>query len=215
MPKETFFNLPDPKRAKIIQVAIEAFATQDYNAVSVSDLVRQAGIAKGSFYQYFEDKKDLYLHLIELASAEKSAFFAKNPPPDPEMDVFAYLRWMYTVGVRFEFRNPRMAAIGYRALYGDAPLPEETLAILRGGSLRFFSELAAKGQAKGHIRPEIDPELAAFIFNAVFTQLGDYIMQRIGIDPHSLAADTGALDSPESRALFNRVVDTLESGMGV
>jgi AcrR family transcriptional regulator len=83
MPKTTFFNLPEEKRRLILDLAIEEFAERDYKSASISNIVARAGIAKGSLYQYFEDKHDLYLYLIELAGEEKKVFLASHPPPDP------------------------------------------------------------------------------------------------------------------------------------
>jgi TetR/AcrR family transcriptional regulator len=54
MPKQTFFNLPDEKRDLITDVVIDEFADNDYDKVSISRIVQRAGIAKGSFYQYFD-----------------------------------------------------------------------------------------------------------------------------------------------------------------
>lgn len=214
MPKETFFNLPEDKREAMIDLAVRMFAEDDYKNVSISAFVREAGIAKGSFYQYFEDKKDLYLFLITLAGQQKRAFFERHSPPDTGGDVFAYLRWMYRVGVKFEFHNPNFAQIGYRALYGDAPLPTETVRMLQDGTRLFFEGLIARGKAHGCIREDLDPELGAFIFNTIFTHLGDYMLCRLEIAPETLAQSPQALESPESAALFNRVVDILERGMG-
>lgn len=67
MPKQTFFNLPDGKREKIIDCAIDEFAERGYEGASISRMVARAGIAKGSFYQYFEDKEDLYGYIIDYA----------------------------------------------------------------------------------------------------------------------------------------------------
>jgi AcrR family transcriptional regulator len=64
MPKDTFFNLPADKRALIRDVAISEFARYSYDAASINRMVAEAGIAKGSFYQYFEDKRDLFLYLM-------------------------------------------------------------------------------------------------------------------------------------------------------
>ncbi len=64
MPNQTVFNLPDKKRTKISELAIAEFANADYDNASISNIVKQAKIAKGSFYQYFEDKADLYLYLF-------------------------------------------------------------------------------------------------------------------------------------------------------
>lgn len=213
MPKDTFFNLPEDKREAMIDLAVRMFAEDDYKNVSVSAFVREAGIAKGSFYQYFEDKKDLYLFLVNLAGKQKQEFFERHSPPDTGGDVFAYLRWMYQVGVKFEFQNPNFAQIGYRSLYGDAPLPTETVRVLQDGTRLFFETLIARGKAHGCIREDLDPDLAAFFFNTIFTHLGDYMLRRLEIPPEALARSAQALEKPESAALFNRVVDILEKGM--
>ena len=57
MPKDTFTNLPEEKRRHFLNIAIKEFAEHPYNTASISEIVRQAGIAKGSVYQYFENKK--------------------------------------------------------------------------------------------------------------------------------------------------------------
>ncbi len=213
MPKETFFNLPDEKRQSILDLAVRVFAENDYKNVSISDFVRQAGIAKGSFYQYFEDKKDLYLYLLELARREKQAYIAANPPPDVDMDLFAYLRWMYSVGVRFEFQNPQLARIGFRAIYGDAPLSSEARQVLEDGTRQFFQKLVSQGKRKGAFREDLDPGLAAFMFDAVFTKLGDYIIRRTGGHPEDPSTVRAALDNPEAEFVYASIVNILEYGM--
>ena len=76
MPKDTFFNLAEEKRNRIISAAISEFAANQYEVASISKIVKQASIAKGSFYQYFEDKKDLYFYIIEVASQKKKAYLS-------------------------------------------------------------------------------------------------------------------------------------------
>jgi AcrR family transcriptional regulator len=60
MPKPTFFNLPEAKRLLIIDTSLEEFASNTYDKASLSQIVLKAGIAKGSMYQYFNDKEELY-----------------------------------------------------------------------------------------------------------------------------------------------------------
>lgn len=88
MPKETFFNLPEEKRQRILDLAIEEFAHHDYQNASISRIVAEASIAKGSFYQYFEDKADLYRYLLNLIFQEKQRVLATIQPPDPQMGNF-------------------------------------------------------------------------------------------------------------------------------
>jgi len=64
MPQETFFNLPDDKRNLIISSAMQEFSQSNYNTASINQICKKAKIAKGSFYQYFNDKLDLYVYIM-------------------------------------------------------------------------------------------------------------------------------------------------------
>jgi len=71
MVKQTFLNLDEEKRRHIISLAYTEFATHTYTGASLSRIVERAGIAKGSIYQYFDDRMDLYLYLLEKAAERK------------------------------------------------------------------------------------------------------------------------------------------------
>lgn len=64
MPTSTFFNLPPPKREKLLHAAIAEFARRPYGEVSINRIIQAAEIPRGSFYQYFEDKTDLFRYVI-------------------------------------------------------------------------------------------------------------------------------------------------------
>lgn len=214
MPTETFFNLPEDKRQRILDLAIDEFAENDYASASISRVVARAGIAKGSFYQYFADKQDLYLYLLQLAVDEKKAFFAGATMPDPEASIFEMMRWLFRYGLDFEFSNPKLSQIGYRAVYGDAPLPEETAALLRGGMASFYGPLVARGMAAGDIDPALDPDLVAFMLNAMTSQLGDYLLKRLEVAPETLATDgVRGFDQPGYLALVDELMMVLERGL--
>jgi len=65
MPKDTFFNLPEVKRLKILKSARDEFTEHELYKSRVSNIIKNAGIPRGSFYQYFEDLNDLYYFVIE------------------------------------------------------------------------------------------------------------------------------------------------------
>ena len=65
MPKDTFFRLPDDKRNRILKGAKKEFYNCSFSEASINRIIKDAEIPRGSFYQYFEDKKDLYLYVIE------------------------------------------------------------------------------------------------------------------------------------------------------
>ena len=64
MPKETFFNLDEQKRKKILKAAKKEFTTYPLRKARVSHIIREASIPRGSFYQYFADLDDLYYYVI-------------------------------------------------------------------------------------------------------------------------------------------------------
>ena len=66
MPKSTFFNLPDAKKKHIMDVAFEEFSKVPYQEISINDMIEKMDIPTGSFYQYFEDKKDLYFYVLSF-----------------------------------------------------------------------------------------------------------------------------------------------------
>ena len=72
MPKQTFFNLPDDKKEKIIHEAYAIFIAEDYEKVNIRNITSKADISIGSFYKYFYDKDDLYLYL--LSNIEKKIY---------------------------------------------------------------------------------------------------------------------------------------------
>jgi AcrR family transcriptional regulator len=53
-------------RSKIIASAIKLFSNRGFNAASVDDICKDAGISKGAFYHHFESKQALFLALLDV-----------------------------------------------------------------------------------------------------------------------------------------------------
>lgn len=68
MPKQTFYNLAQEKQNKIIEVAKAEFTAHGFYDVSINKIIKDAGISRGSFYQYFETKEELFLYLFDQCS---------------------------------------------------------------------------------------------------------------------------------------------------
>lgn len=213
MPKATFFNLPEEKRQLIMDLAIEEFAENDYDSASISKIVAQAGIAKGSFYQYFEDKKDLYQYLLEEGGRLKLRFLEAHPPPDPQMGLFAYLRWLYRVGTYTEFSHPKLVKVAQRALYGKGPFPDEWVKTMRREGLLFFKRLIEMGIANGQLRADLDADLAAYICYATSQDLGQYLIERVGISKETNLYEAFRNHEAELEAIWDSFLQLLERGM--
>lgn len=65
MPKPTFYKLPQEKQERILAAAKREFTHARYEDASINQIIREAGIPRGSFYQYFEDKQDIFLYFLK------------------------------------------------------------------------------------------------------------------------------------------------------
>lgn len=64
MPSSTFLNLPPEKQEKLLEAATREFSTRPFNEASINQIIKEAGIPRGSFYMYFQDKEDLFRYLL-------------------------------------------------------------------------------------------------------------------------------------------------------
>ena len=207
MPNQTFFNLPDKKRQTITELAIAEFANNDYQNASITKIVKQAKIAKGSFYQYFEDKKELYLYLVDLANKEKLAFVQQAKPPESNMEFFPYLRWLFDVGTKFDLTHPALSQIINRAVYGDIPFREEVLAMTQASSNEYLKQLVQNGIEQGDVANDINLDMVVFAINTLGEGLRHYIPAQLGLDTKELA-DKG-VDTDIDMKAINQIYDDL------
>lgn len=57
-------------RAKLLNAARSVFAAKGLGAATVRDVVRETDLATGTFYNYFEDKEEIFRALLEDFSAK-------------------------------------------------------------------------------------------------------------------------------------------------
>lgn len=216
MPTETFFNLPADKRERFLTIAINEFADNNYHDASISRICREMEIAKGSFYQYFADKRDLYLYLItDLAVQEKQAMLGQIEIPDPQANLFERLRWMFKLQAQFNFAHPRLAEVGYRALYRDQSLRDEVLDNLRQQARVYYQSLIEQGQAEGSIRPEVDVAAATFFLTAVMQGVSDWLQQQLNLPPENLMnRQLSEAEWATANQLFDQILTLLQQGLG-
>lgn len=67
----------DEKKLEIIAIAIQLFSKKGYNATSVDEIAKEAGIAKGSFYSQFNSKDELLVSIFSLILEEMKSSLTK------------------------------------------------------------------------------------------------------------------------------------------
>lgn len=208
MPKQTFLNLPEEKRKAFIEIALDEFANNDYNTASVSKIVEKAGIAKGSVYQYFEDKQDLFLYLLDYANQEMLSAIQGTPPPDSNADFFETLRWQMSVTVQAAMKYPVHSKLARRAY--SSPLPFHDAILEKAKKIRqeHFQAMVARAQASGQLNPGLDPAVVTVMVQGLMSDLGLFLQSKFA----KRKGDWISL--PEVSEVFDQVIAVLKSGLG-
>jgi AcrR family transcriptional regulator len=219
MPRSTFRNLPEAKRLRIAEAAIEEFAERGYGGASISAIVARAGIAKGSFYQYFESKADLFRWLVLEHSAERKLRYLVARATPEIGDFWSQIADMMLAGIRFGLDNPRLSRMA-AILWHPAAEPELAALVAEFQALthRSMALLLQQGQAAGHVRLDLDLDTAADLVIASLMQGLDLAIQRrIGTDLISFCVQPERADrfrERDQRQLIAAIVDLLRRALG-
>ncbi|MEU8935100.1 TetR/AcrR family transcriptional regulator [Streptomyces sp. NPDC048409] len=68
MPTPTWTRLSPARRERVLVAAMDEFGTHGYSTGSLNVIAREAGVAKGSLFQYFSGKLDLFTYVAEQTS---------------------------------------------------------------------------------------------------------------------------------------------------
>ena len=98
MPKETFLKLSNEKQQKVLDAAKKEFARVPIENVSIKNIVEDADIARGSFYQYFESKEDLLVYLLK-EKAEQVSNKVKEKIQETDGDLFETYIFLYDMAI--------------------------------------------------------------------------------------------------------------------
>jgi AcrR family transcriptional regulator len=75
---------PDARRAQFLEVALQLFAVRGYHATSINHIIEKADVARGTFYQYFKSKREIFDSLLDKLFAEVNASVAPIAIAAPE-----------------------------------------------------------------------------------------------------------------------------------
>ena len=216
MPTPTFFRLPDARRAPLVEEAIAEFAERPYAEASLSEVARRARVPKGSVYQYFEDKLDLYRWLLtEEVPRRKRAFLGDA---DAGGDFWARLEVRIERGMAFLVEHPLLARLSAAAADPSANAEVRGLhkAICEAGIVELRGVLADGAAAGALSAPDLDTA-ARFVSTVIGPGLTDVILRELGCELHEvLASDAlrARLGPALRRRLARQAVDFIRGGVG-
>lgn len=84
MVKGTFERLPEEKKQRVTNALLTEFSNHALTDSQVARIVKDAGIARGAFYKYFDDLTDAYLYLYRIAIKDIHFNMSPNAKFDPD-----------------------------------------------------------------------------------------------------------------------------------
>jgi len=94
MPNPTFFHLSEAKRQRLMDAVWQEFTTNSYMDASINRIIQTAEISRGSFYQYFAGKPDVFAYVLQtILDTAKNMFTAQLTVHSN--DLFAAILGMY------------------------------------------------------------------------------------------------------------------------
>lgn len=209
MPTDTWGNLPEEKREHITRIAIAEFGTKGFSAGSLNVIAREAGIAKGSLFQYFEDKLDFFSAVCAAGSTKIAE--ATIGVVDTDQPFFDILRSTVVQWLTF-FRNDpaqqRMAFATANEIDADARVAVRSVA--NDFYAQILRPVIADAMAAGELRADADPDLVLSMVVLTLRHLNSAPFDPVG-DPAFafLEMDDDAID-----ATARNYIDALERAFG-
>jgi AcrR family transcriptional regulator len=142
----------EARRDQILEAAIAVFGEMGYHAANVADVIARANVARGTFYQHFENKRAVFDELLDdLLERVRDAIVDVNMA-DPEKTVYVQLQDNIERVLAILFQERALARILLAEASGvDAEL-DRKLEGFYDGLLKLISETLQLGQLAGMVR---------------------------------------------------------------
>lgn len=178
MPKDTFFNLPKEKRERVIEGAKRVFSRNHYKNVTIDAIVNEAGIPKGSFYQYFSNKDDLFKFMFGEIGIEKESVLVDELEQSLNLPFSEMITRMIGRASQFENQDEIMIGLKDRFL-SECPqeVKNEILADLIPTTMKLFERVIKIYVGNGQFRSDFNIKTASFIITAVVINIDKYTLE--------------------------------------
>src|SRR3954469_17040755 len=148
MPRPTWANLDAARRERVLQAAMAEFGRHGYSGGSLNVIAREAGVAKGSLFQYFDDKFDFFAHVAEYTSLRVYAAMEGSLEPPETGSVVEHFVHLVDLWIDYMAEHPLERAVTGATTMNLAP-----------GVRRAVREPVHRLYAKG-VRPLLEAAVA-------------------------------------------------------
>lgn len=189
-------------RREIIEAAFDCFAERGYHATGIADIAARLGLGHGTFYRYFENKRDIVEHVIsEIIDRVLQALTAENAP-DAVDTLDEYREQTRRIGEalgRILMQDPRIPKMLLLEAPGIDPAMGERVLGLMESLAAVTASYLAHGVELGYLRADLDVDGSAHAINGMI--LGAMLASARNPDP----ADVKRLSEAIRRLMYDGI----------
>lgn len=187
---------------EMFEAALDEFSENAFDEASLNNIIKAAGLSKGSFYYRFSDKTDLYLCLLDKISKSKMHYLTgKASAAEFPEDFFEQFRYLYSMGVEYAVKEPRLNKLWKKFLSEKPKIKDIVKAAFPIGDFDFLETLISRAYEKKQFDERLSKDFIKGIIGLVLENADALIPEEITQD--------------EIKKLADELVIFLKSGMAV
>lgn len=211
-PKNTFMNLAPEKRERILAAMVSEFARNGYRKASLNSIVSQSGISKGSLYQYFSSKEEIFLFVFDQFTTlvKRSIRSGVENLGGTGAGFWGMVKGVVLAGIGFIDRYPQYFQLYLRVLFEhDLPQREELIARVRLFSREYFAPLVKGAMKDGSLRPDLSVEMVVFSIDSML----DRFLQGYSSDYLNGGLNLSGKNEKQLDIIVDEIISILQGGL--
>ncbi len=171
--KDTFDNIPEDKRTRLIEASIRVLGKNGIANAKIEDIAKQVGISYGSIYTYFASKDDLVHTIISMGMDIQRKTFRE---PQGPMETFEHIELVLRRAFILGREHPEFICLWHEmSLPSNDHYSQHTEELYQLGIVE-WKGILGRGIEAGEIRKDLDVEATTFILDCIASQLLRYHM---------------------------------------
>lgn len=181
MPSQRFHNLKQVKKRIFLKMAYREFSLHSYEGASITRLVSDLKMAKGSIYQYFDNKDDLYSYLVKHAYSQLYLVLSKSCPiSNSSTDFDSWYKNYLLVYIKFLCTIP---SYSYLMIRNDAELFETRNSdALPIEQMIYHSSIVSLPKEKGYYLSTLPILLFKFLIKTEQIDINEMLESGVSLD---------------------------------
>ncbi|WP_368490569.1 TetR/AcrR family transcriptional regulator [Clostridium sp. BJN0013] len=212
MPKKTFLNLEEKKKESIMRSAVNEFSERGFEKANVGNIAKNANISKGSIYQYFNNKKELFFFSVKWSTdfigKKYGNYFISDNKDINIFDLFYKNSKSLWVQMREERKLIIFVQDVFLGKYKN--LTDESMSYMMDILNEYTLKLIQNGKKNGSIRKDIDDNMLSIFITAVSMGFKEHMMRNSRKKGRDIVDEDFEINEKEIKSM----IELLKNGMG-